>query len=286
METRANFILLGAAAIIGAALLMIFSAWLVGSDWRGGYNTYDVVFQGPVRGLSEGGEVRFNGIKVGEVKNLSIDDDDATRVIARVSISARTPIRADSRARLEAVGLTGVNLIQLDAGTDGQAPLRPRLGQAPPRIYAVPGTIEGLLTQENAEALAVALRNLQRITTELAREDSIVSASAEAARDLSRAARAVTRLSAAAERDIAVLTAQSGETLAQTRIALASADRALNELSAAAGAASNETLPELNAALADVRRLSRALEDTARSIEERPSTLITGAPRATIEVAP
>ena len=54
METRANFVLLGAVAIIGAALVMIFAAWMIGSDWRGGFNTYDVVFEGPVRGLRGG----------------------------------------------------------------------------------------------------------------------------------------------------------------------------------------------------------------------------------------
>ena len=83
----------------------------------------------PYAACAAGGEVRFNGIKVGEVKTLRFDPQDATRVIARIQVSATTPVRTDSRARLEAVGLTGVTLIQLDAGTPSQA--------APP---ATPGT--------------------------------------------------------------------------------------------------------------------------------------------------
>ncbi|MGE0044643.1 MAG: MlaD family protein [Hyphomonadaceae bacterium] len=286
METRANFVLLGAAAILGAALLMIFSAWLVGSDWRTGYNHYDVVFQGPVRGLSEGGEVRFNGIKVGEVKQLSIDDEDATRVIARVRVSATTPVRADTRARLEAIGLTGVNLIQLDAGSSNQPFLRPRLGFPPPRIYAVPGAIEGLLTDANAESLAETLRNLQRISAQLAREDSVVSQSAAAARELASAARSVTRLSDEARGQISGLTSNANAVLVETREAIAGANDTINSLSEAADTASNETLPEMTEAAQDLRRLSRALERLATEVEENPSQFISGPQRPTIEVAP
>lgn len=286
METRANFVLLGGAAIVGMALVMLFSAWLVGSEWRTGYNVYDVVFQGPVRGLSDGGEVRFNGIKVGEVTDLEIDPENATRVIARVRIRANTPVRADSRARLEAVGLTGVNLIQLDAGSSNQPELRPRLGQAPPRIYAVPGTIEGLLTQENAESLAATLRSLQRISEQLAREDSVVGESAETARQLTAAARSVARLTEETRRELTGLTGAANEVLSETRDAVAGANRTIATLGEAADAATTETLPEMTAAAQDLRRLSRALERLAGELETNPSAFLSGSQRPTVEVAP
>lgn len=286
METRANFVLLGVAAIVGAAFLMIFSAWLVGSDWRSGYHVYDVVFQGPVRGLSEGGEVRFNGIKVGEVKDLRIDEENASRVIARVQISATTPVRADTTAQLEAIGLTGVNLIQLSAGTPDQPELRPRLGAPPPRIFAVPGTIEGLLTQENAERLASTLRNLERISADLARDDSVVSESAAAARQLTEAARSVTALSEETRGSLRGLTQSAEAILAETQAAVNNADQTIDQLESAAATASNETLPEMTEAAGDLRRLSRALERLAGEIEQNPSSFIAGRQRPTVQVAP
>ncbi len=88
METKANYILLGAATLIGAVLIMLFAMWMANSEFRRGYNEYDIVFNDPVRGLAEGGEVRFNGIKVGEVQTLRIDPQNTSRVIARVRISA------------------------------------------------------------------------------------------------------------------------------------------------------------------------------------------------------
>ena len=76
METKANYVLIGASTIIGLFLIMLFALWITTGDLRRGFNSYDVVFDDPVRGLTEGGEVRFNGIKVGEVESLRIDPDD------------------------------------------------------------------------------------------------------------------------------------------------------------------------------------------------------------------
>jgi phospholipid/cholesterol/gamma-HCH transport system substrate-binding protein len=285
METRANFVLLGAVTIIGAALVMIFVAWLIGSDWRGGFNHYDVVFQGPVRGLAAGGEVRFNGIKVGEVKTLNIDPEDPTRVIARIRVNAKTPVREDSRARLEAMGLTGVTLIQLDAGSPDKPLLRPRLGQPPPRIYAVPGMIEGLLSEENLERIIATLRNLEKITADLARPDSVVGESARTARDLAAAARSVAKLSEETRGSVRGLTTRADQTLADAQRAVAHADLAVVEFQRAASEASDETLPEVTEAARDLRRLSRAMERLAGEIEENPSSLISGrGPQPTIQV--
>ena len=87
-----------------------------------GYDIYDVDFKGPVRGLSAGGEVYFNGIKVGQVTKLSLDRNDPNRVVAQVKLSDDAPVRVDSTATLEPLGITGVNYIQITAGTSRPLP--------------------------------------------------------------------------------------------------------------------------------------------------------------------
>ncbi len=65
METRANFVLIGAftlAAIVGAFL---FIMWIAGYGTPGGRVRYQVIFNGSVSGLTEGALVLFNGLKVG-----------------------------------------------------------------------------------------------------------------------------------------------------------------------------------------------------------------------------
>lgn len=279
METKANFLLLGSVALAGIALIMAFSAWLIGSDWRGGVNVYDIVFRGPIRGLSEGGEVRFNGIKVGEVRSLRIDEEDPSRVVARVRIASQTPIRQDSEAQLEAVGLTGVTLIQLSAGSPQSPRLQPRLGGLPPRIYAKAGTIDELLTQENAERLTEVLANLRTITRELAQEDSVVIESAQAARNLAAAARSV---EGAANR----LEHEAGPALARAEGAAQSAEAAFARLEDAADVATSDTLPRIAQAAEGLERLSAASERLMRRLERDPMGLVRGSPRHTVEVAP
>ncbi len=279
METRANFFLLGAVAIGGAAFIMLFAAWLVGSDWRSGYHVYDIVFQGPVRGLSEGGEVRFNGIKVGEVQTLRVDEEDASKVVARVRVSATTPLRTDSRAQLEAIGLTGVTLIQLSAGTEAGEPLRPRMGQAPPRINAVVGTIEGLLTDENAQRVTETLANLREISAALAEDDSVVREAAVAARDLAEAARAIASLSRTAEAELSGLSRGANSTFSE-------AESAFAQIDSAADVAANESLPQFSRAASELNRTSVAVNDALTRLERSPAAYLSGQSVHVVEVAP
>lgn len=123
MERNANYALVGLSTLILVAALAIFVVWLARFQFAQQNDTYDILFQGPVRGLSEGGEVQFNGIKVGEVTKIALDRTNPSRVIARVRVTSDVPIRVDSYATLEPQGITGVNYIQITAGT----PSRPLL---------------------------------------------------------------------------------------------------------------------------------------------------------------
>ena len=76
METRANFVLIGAftlAAVLGA---FAFIMWIAGYGASGTHRHYQVVFDGSVSGLSVGSNVLFNGLKVGEVTNLRFVKDN------------------------------------------------------------------------------------------------------------------------------------------------------------------------------------------------------------------
>lgn len=117
MEKNANYALVGLSTLILVAAMAIFVVWLARFQFAQQNDTYDILFQGPVRGLSEGGEVQFNGIKVGEVTKIALDRTNPSRVIARVRVTSDVPIRVDSYATLEPQGITGVNYIQITAGT-------------------------------------------------------------------------------------------------------------------------------------------------------------------------
>ena len=96
MEKNANYALVGLSTIILVLALGVFVVWLARFQFAQQNDIYDVLFNGPVRGLSEGGEVQFNGIKVGEVTKIALDRTNPSRVIARIRVTSDVPIRVDS----------------------------------------------------------------------------------------------------------------------------------------------------------------------------------------------
>ncbi len=136
METRANYALIGlfTLAVIAAAFGFVY--WFSGGDRGQSRQSIRVVFSGSVAGLSQGSSVSFNGLRVGEVTQISLLPEDPRRVVAVVQVDANTPIRADTRARLEYQGLTGVANIGLSGGEPGAPPLAAGPGQPMPTIFA------------------------------------------------------------------------------------------------------------------------------------------------------
>jgi phospholipid/cholesterol/gamma-HCH transport system substrate-binding protein len=282
METKANYVMIGAATVAGAILIMLFAMWMSTGDLRRGFNTYDVIFDEPVRGLSEGGEVRFNGIKVGEVDSLRIDPDNTNRVIARIRVSSEVPVKVDTEGQLEPVGLTGVTLIQLSPGGAESELLRAELfGGPPPRIVGrgsqvdallarsedialraseAMAAVRDLLTDENIASVTRTLRNLETVSTQLADRRSVITQSGEAAAEIATLAR-------------------------QMQSDLAELDQVLTQVNAAAGVAAGETLPELALAAEEIRRAAAGISRVANNLEENPSVLTPRSPRPTVELA-
>jgi phospholipid/cholesterol/gamma-HCH transport system substrate-binding protein len=135
METRANYVLIGAftlAAVVGAFLFLM---WIAGYGAPGGHRTYQVVFKGSVSGLSNGANVLFNGIKIGEVTHLTFSRSDPHQVVADIDVNSDAPIDNNTKARLETQGLTGAAAVALLGGSLKGAELVGENGR-PPVIYA------------------------------------------------------------------------------------------------------------------------------------------------------
>src|SRR5271157_1278398 len=152
METRANFILIGAFTLAAVVAGFLFLMWIVGYGATGGRRTYHVVFNGSVSGLSNGANVSFNGIKVGEVTHLTFSRSDPHQVVAEIEVSTDAPIDRNTKARLESQGLTGAAAIALLGGVKAGAELTGEKGLLPV-IYAEPSVqLQDIL--DNAQVLS------------------------------------------------------------------------------------------------------------------------------------
>jgi phospholipid/cholesterol/gamma-HCH transport system substrate-binding protein len=144
METRANYVLIGAVTILGILGLIGFSLWLAKVEIDRQYAYYDVVFES-VSGLDRAAVVRFNGLPVGQVVSLGFDEADPNRVRVRLELTANTPVTTGTRATLESQGVTGVSYVLLSGG-DAESPLlRTVSSDAVPEIPAELSVVQTLV---------------------------------------------------------------------------------------------------------------------------------------------
>lgn len=180
IETRANYVLIGLFTLAVIAGGFGFVYWFHNSSGMGARAQYRVVFEMPVSGLRAGAGVTFNGIRVGEVASLAIDPEKPQQSAAMISIDARTPIRADTRAGLEFQGMTGIAALALKGGPQNAGALSAPDGSVPTLLAQTGGQdvmqtardvlvrLEGFLASNQA-ALKNSISNIETFTDTLAR---------------------------------------------------------------------------------------------------------------------
>lgn len=166
METRANYVLIGSftLAVLVAAFGFVF--WFQNMGTAKTRIAYRIVFEGPVSGLRTGANVNFNGIRIGEVASVKIDDPH--NVVAMVKVERKAPVRKDTQITLEFQGLTGIAAVSMKGGAVDAPEVEP--------------DEEGILTlnadlsagQDFTESARIVLSNVNRLITE--NQQSIKSA--------------------------------------------------------------------------------------------------------------
>lgn len=116
METRANYILIGAFTLAGILGAFGFFLWLAKFEVTRQYAYYDVLFDN-VSGLSAAGGVSYNGLPVGQVISLNLDEDDPSKVRVRIEVDADIPVTKETIAQLQSLGVTGVGYVELTGGS-------------------------------------------------------------------------------------------------------------------------------------------------------------------------
>lgn len=176
METRAPFVIIGAFVLAAIAAVFGFVYWLHNTGGLGPRTTYHVQFEGSVPGLLVGAAVLFNGIRVGEVTELSLAPDNPRRVDAVIAVTSTTPVRSDTKVGLEFQGLTGVPVVALEGGqllgASGPIPtLIAEAGAGQSMTQAARDALRHVdaVLAENAGPIKTTIANLQTFSEGLAR---------------------------------------------------------------------------------------------------------------------
>jgi phospholipid/cholesterol/gamma-HCH transport system substrate-binding protein len=158
METRANYVLIGAFTLAVIAAAFGFVLWFQSLHTTKLRSPLRVVFEGPASGLRNGGSVNFNGIRIGEV--ISVKLDNPRRVVALAMVENKAPIRRDTVVGLEFQGLTGVAAISLKGGEEAAPPV-PLDEDGVPVLTADPNAL-----QDVTEAIRATLQNVNRLVAD------------------------------------------------------------------------------------------------------------------------
>jgi phospholipid/cholesterol/gamma-HCH transport system substrate-binding protein len=277
METRANYALIGlfTLAVIAAAFGFVY--WFSGSDSGTRRQPVRIVFSGSVSGLSRGSIVLSNGIRVGEVTDISLLPEDPRRVVATAEVDRTSPIRTDTRARLEVNMLSGVAQIAMVGGEPGAPPLVAGPGQPLPTIFADRSDFQDVM--EMARSLARRADDiLERVGRLVADNEGSISRTIQNAENFSRALgenapginRFLAQVGQAAERigplaeKLEVLTTDATELLrAVDRTRVARIVENVEGFTQALG----ENRQNLNSALQDMASLAKRLNDSAPKLD-------------------
>lgn len=147
METKANYVLVGVFTLVVSLLAFAFVFWIARFGEARDSLELDVRIPGSVTGLSLGSQVLFNGIKVGDVRALKLDETNPSMVIVKTRVNATTPITRSTAATLGFQGLTGQAYIELKGGRLDEPNLltEAEKEQTVARIDADPSAVNNLL---------------------------------------------------------------------------------------------------------------------------------------------
>ena len=299
METRANYVWVGAVTLAVLAALALFIVWI--ARWgEGAQKEYDIFFKESVSGLANGSQVAFAGVPVGQVSQIVLWDKDPEFVRVRISVKDEVPILVGTTATIQG-SFTGVSTILLDGARSGAPPISCETTACTEGVPIIPpkdGGLNALLS--NAPLLLERLATLTERLTQLLDEENqgeiagILANTNQMTADLAQAAPQFERTMA----ELQVTLREASEALDQFEQVTASTDRLLNQEGAAlaeqlrqtlkqAGNASEElqgvlaearpatkqltesTLPAAEATLRDLRATSKALRDVTEKIDEQ-----------------
>jgi phospholipid/cholesterol/gamma-HCH transport system substrate-binding protein len=307
VETRSNYVFVGAVTVALLIGTLLFIVWLAGLS-NTSKKCYDIYFAQGVGGLGTSSNVSFSGVPVGQVKKISLLPNRPEFVWVRIEVNDETPVLQGTSAQIHGVGFTGVSEIQLTGAERGKPPIDQVGPQGCPVIPATSGGISALLN--SAPELIDRIQRLTERLTELLsdkNQNSIsdilenIDATTKVLRqrapemgDTLVAIKTASQNAAVAAHNVSVLTANANNMLTEDgrpalenlNKSLASVQKTTDNLNAMISDArpgvqnfSKSTLPEANKLVHDLQQLTQSLQAVSNRVNQQGIGGALGAPK-------
>lgn len=270
MATQAQKVRLGVFMILATLLFVGSVGTLAGLKLWNPKDRYFVRYRESVSGLEIGATVKMQGVRVGQVERVSMDDVETVRVV--LSLEPGTPIKQDTVGVISSIGITGLKFIELTGGSKHTKRMTPNTDKSEIRPGdSVVQTLTGKAIDISTKMEQV-LNSLITVFDEntrthlrsiLANTDRLTASMAEAVdpkrvKKMIRAAERGTSALARTAKNIDQLVASVGPEIQTTLSATSSAAKSIDR--AAAGLRAQRAINELSQA---ARALRDRIEDPA-----------------------
>ena len=303
MENRSHALMTGFFTIALLIAAVLAGLWLNRDkvEWV----PYQIATTQSIPGLNPQAAVRYRGLEVGKVDEITFDPTTSGRILIRLSIDPEAPVTTTTFASLGYQGVTGIAFIQLDDDKTGS----PLLKTDKERVAVIPlrpGFLDqlekrGLVILEKTEELMTRADNLlspENQKTMLAAFENVsktAEAYGEIPRQLEPTLARLPELTRQAEKGMASFNELSNSATSMTRnfdqLATSlqapdgpiarlntTVDRVGGSLEAVTSDLELQTLPHLVAMTDEARTSLRAVRRTATSLTDRPQSILFGAP--------
>jgi phospholipid/cholesterol/gamma-HCH transport system substrate-binding protein len=297
VETRSNYLMVGAVTMALLAGTLLFIVWLAGLSNKA-TKCYDIYFAQGVGGLNKGSNVSFSGVPVGQVSKISLLPNRPEFVWVRVEVEDQTPVLQGTSAQIHGVGFTGVSEIQLTGAERGHPPIEQVGPQGCPVIPATSGGISALLnsapelidriqrlterltellSDKNQNSISDILENIDATTKQLKQHAPEMGDTIAQIRLASQnAALAAKNVAALADNTNHLVNDDGRPAMDNLNKAIISARQAADSLNAMITDArpgvqnfSKSTLPEANKLVHDLRDLSNSLQQVTDRVNQQ-----------------
>ena len=280
METKANYVAVGAFVVACWIGLVVSIMWLAGAQYSQEFAYYQTYFDGAVTGLGKGTVVRYNGIDVGRITQLDFDPQHPQRVIVTLQVQPGLNIREDSRTSIDSQGLTGGAFVEISGGSANSPLLVAKEGQKYPVILSkqsglqqlfqsapevvaklniAASRLNDLLSDNNRAAITHILVSLDQTTAALARRsgdiDGILINTNHATKTLADA------------------TLQLRPTLDQVNLTVGKFGKLSDDVD---GFVNGDAVAQLSNLIGDLRRLTGNLNKFSEGLNRNPTSLLFG----------
>jgi phospholipid/cholesterol/gamma-HCH transport system substrate-binding protein len=288
METRSNYIMVGAVTVALLAGVLLFIVWLAGLSNKT-TKCYDIYFSEAVGGLNKGSNVTFSGVPVGQISRISLLPSRPEFVWVRIEVEEQTPVLQGTTAQIHGVGFTGVSEIQLAGAARGRPPISQAgpqgcpvvpastsglgalLNSAPElidRIQRLTERLTELLSDKNQNSISDILENIDRTSKVLAdRAPQMADAIGEVRIAAHNAGIAAANVAALTDNTNRLVTEQGRPAVDNLNKTIISARQAADNLNGMISDArpgvqnfSKSTLPQANQLVHDLRELTQSLK--------------------------